>query len=132
VGAQVIVCPACKEDLPRTLARRQVFDCSNCGVALQPIPNPIATQIESLFGLARWTFILICLFRVRGIQLGFWGIVSGLGVIGLVGDSIASLFPATEFKVVGGAIPAPYRNIPPLSNAAYNQRWKTIHSLGIT
>lgn len=132
MGAEVLLCPQCRGELPHKLARQKEFDCPRCGVGLQPVPSTTSKSIQAVTRFVWWTFFLICLFGPLTPKLGFWRVVSVLGLINFVGDSLASLFPPTQFKVVAGAIPEHYRNMTPLSNAAYNQRWKTTHSLGIT
>jgi len=125
-------CPACEHGVAKELVRRVTFDCPNCGVALRAHPNAITIWGDRLNRFCWWALILLFLADRAWLGRNFWMVVLIGGGIALCIDVLAALFPGAGFEVVAPALPAQYRNFVPDSNREYDQRWKTVRSLGIT
>lgn len=125
-------CPACEHDVPKEWIRRVTFDCPNCGVALRALPNAITVWGDRLNRFDWWVLILLFLTNRHWLGRNFWSLWLICFTVALGIDLLGAMFPAAGLEVVGSAVPAQYRNIMPLSNREYDQRWKTVRSLGIT
>jgi hypothetical protein len=125
-------CPACKHGVPKEWMRRVMFDCPNWGIALRTRPNAVTVWCDRLNRFSWWALIVLFLIDRAWLGRNLWMVLVVGGGIAVCGDVLAALFPAAGFEVVAPALPARYRNLAPVSNREYNQRWKTVKSLRIT
>jgi hypothetical protein len=124
-------CPACEHGIAKEFVRQVTFDCPNCGVALRTRPSRISLWGDKLNRLSWWTLILLFLTDRAWLGGHFWMVwLIGFSVAFAI-DMLSIIFPPAGFDVVAAALPARYRNLAPISNREYDQRWKSVRPLGI-